>query len=268
MMVRPHVGWCRVTHRLHHLGALALVLTVSAGRYSLLAWRRRGPAAGLRGLAWTLVPVAAWLTGTLKLAATSSTTSPTGPPAWCSPRSSGSASSWPGCRSCCSCVSARCAPAACGHPGAQPSDRRPSPSSSRRQRQRSSEGGREARAGDRRPGRHRGDPEEARASVRRRTDPRHDVARHQLARRLNRRHRAPRRPGRRRWSWSTSTPSTPTPPTSSDAPAASPIRVASKSLRVPALVARALGLPGFAGVLAYSLREALWLVARASPTTS
>ena len=40
-----------------------------------------------------------------------------------------------------------------------------------------------------------------------------------------------------------------------------PVRVASKSLRVPALVERALAAPGFAGVLAYSLREALWLVA-------
>ncbi|MET0837413.1 MAG: amino acid deaminase/aldolase [Marmoricola sp.] len=39
-----------------------------------------------------------------------------------------------------------------------------------------------------------------------------------------------------------------------------PIRVASKSLRVPALVRRALATPGFAGVLTYSLREALWLV--------
>ena len=39
-----------------------------------------------------------------------------------------------------------------------------------------------------------------------------------------------------------------------------PVRVASKSLRVPALVQRALAAPGFAGVLAYSLREALWLV--------
>ncbi len=38
-----------------------------------------------------------------------------------------------------------------------------------------------------------------------------------------------------------------------------PIRVASKSLRVPALVERALAVPGFSGVLAYSLREALWL---------
>jgi D-serine deaminase-like pyridoxal phosphate-dependent protein len=41
--------------------------------------------------------------------------------------------------------------------------------------------------------------------------------------------------------------------------AGKPIRVASKSLRVPALIRRALGAEGFAGVLAYSLREALWL---------
>jgi len=40
-----------------------------------------------------------------------------------------------------------------------------------------------------------------------------------------------------------------------------PIRVASKSLRVPALVRRALDRPGFAGVLGYTLAEALWLVA-------
>jgi D-serine deaminase-like pyridoxal phosphate-dependent protein len=42
--------------------------------------------------------------------------------------------------------------------------------------------------------------------------------------------------------------------------AGTPIRVASKSLRVPALLTRALGGPGFAGVLGYTLREALWLV--------
>jgi hypothetical protein len=48
--------------------ALALVLTVVGAALSFLAWRRRGLASGLRGLAWTLVPVAAWLTGTLKLA--------------------------------------------------------------------------------------------------------------------------------------------------------------------------------------------------------
>jgi D-serine deaminase-like pyridoxal phosphate-dependent protein len=38
-----------------------------------------------------------------------------------------------------------------------------------------------------------------------------------------------------------------------------PVRVASKSLRVPALIARALAHDGFAGVLAYTVAEALWL---------
>lgn len=39
-----------------------------------------------------------------------------------------------------------------------------------------------------------------------------------------------------------------------------PIRVASKSVRCRALLQRVLARPGFAGVLAYSLAEALWLV--------
>ena len=38
-----------------------------------------------------------------------------------------------------------------------------------------------------------------------------------------------------------------------------PIRIASKSLRVPALIERALAHDGMQGVLAYTLREALWL---------
>ena len=41
--------------------------------------------------------------------------------------------------------------------------------------------------------------------------------------------------------------------------AGKPIRVASKSLRVPALLRRALARTGFHGVLAYTLAEALWL---------
>jgi D-serine deaminase-like pyridoxal phosphate-dependent protein len=41
-----------------------------------------------------------------------------------------------------------------------------------------------------------------------------------------------------------------------------PVRLATKSVRVPALIERALAVPGFAGVLAYSLREALWLAER------
>ncbi|WP_082534181.1 hypothetical protein [Marmoricola sp. Leaf446] len=48
--------------------ALALTLTVVGAVLSWVAFRRRGAAAGLRGLAWTLLPVAAWLTGTLRLA--------------------------------------------------------------------------------------------------------------------------------------------------------------------------------------------------------
>ena len=48
-------------------GALALVLTLLGAVLSWMLWRRRGPAAGIRGLAWTLLPVAAWLTGTLRL---------------------------------------------------------------------------------------------------------------------------------------------------------------------------------------------------------
>ncbi|MCW2796603.1 alanine racemase, partial [Nocardioides sp.] len=41
--------------------------------------------------------------------------------------------------------------------------------------------------------------------------------------------------------------------------AGKPVRVASKSLRVPELLRRALARDGFSGVLAYTLREALWL---------
>ncbi len=41
--------------------------------------------------------------------------------------------------------------------------------------------------------------------------------------------------------------------------AGKPVRVASKSVRVPALLRRALATDGFSGVLAYSLAEALWL---------
>jgi D-serine deaminase-like pyridoxal phosphate-dependent protein len=38
-----------------------------------------------------------------------------------------------------------------------------------------------------------------------------------------------------------------------------PIRLASKSIRIPSLIQRALDHPGFSGILAYNLREALWL---------
>jgi D-serine deaminase-like pyridoxal phosphate-dependent protein len=46
-----------------------------------------------------------------------------------------------------------------------------------------------------------------------------------------------------------------------------PIRVASKSVRSRAVLRRVLARPGFAGVLAYSLAEALWLTGGGDPVT-
>ena len=47
--------------------ALGLTLTAVGLILSVLLWRRRGPASGLRGVAWALLPAAAGLTGTLRL---------------------------------------------------------------------------------------------------------------------------------------------------------------------------------------------------------
>lgn len=86
-----------------------------------------------------------------------------------------------------------------------------------------------------------------------------DVARHRLAARLDRAIATlPRQPA---------TPTAVVDLDAVDANAADlvrraggkPVRVASKSLRVPALIRRALARDGFEGVLAYTLREALWL---------
>lgn len=48
--------------------ALGVTLSVVGLLLSVLLWRRRGPASGLRGIAWSLLPAAAGLTGTLRLA--------------------------------------------------------------------------------------------------------------------------------------------------------------------------------------------------------
>jgi hypothetical protein len=48
-------------------GALAVALSVLLGVVTFYRWRSRGLAAGVRGAAWTLLPVAAWLTGVLEL---------------------------------------------------------------------------------------------------------------------------------------------------------------------------------------------------------
>ena len=48
-------------------GALALSLTLVGGTYTYYAYQRRGLAAGLRGAALTLLPLAAYLTDTLRM---------------------------------------------------------------------------------------------------------------------------------------------------------------------------------------------------------
>ncbi|CAA9342239.1 MAG: hypothetical protein AVDCRST_MAG36-1452 [uncultured Nocardioidaceae bacterium] len=47
--------------------ALGLLLTVVGLVLSAVVWSRRGPAAGVRAAAWSLLPLAAGLTGTLRL---------------------------------------------------------------------------------------------------------------------------------------------------------------------------------------------------------
>ncbi|QIK66585.1 cellulose synthase [Nocardioides sp. HDW12B] len=47
--------------------ALGLVLTLLGLGASTYVWSRRGPARGLRAVAWSLIPLAAALTGTLRL---------------------------------------------------------------------------------------------------------------------------------------------------------------------------------------------------------
>lgn len=47
--------------------ALTLTLTLLGGLWTWLAFRRRGVASGLRGAAFTLLPAAAWLTGTMEM---------------------------------------------------------------------------------------------------------------------------------------------------------------------------------------------------------
>ena len=48
--------------------ALGLTLTVLGLVASFVLWRRRGAASGIRAAAWALLPLAAALTGTLRLA--------------------------------------------------------------------------------------------------------------------------------------------------------------------------------------------------------
>ena len=47
--------------------AIGITLSVVGLLISFLLWKRRGAAAGIRGTAWSLLPAAAGLTGTLRL---------------------------------------------------------------------------------------------------------------------------------------------------------------------------------------------------------
>lgn len=49
-------------------GALAFAVATLLGVVTFFRWRARGVAAGLRWAGWTILPVAAWLTGVLELA--------------------------------------------------------------------------------------------------------------------------------------------------------------------------------------------------------
>jgi hypothetical protein len=49
-------------------GALAFALSTLLGVVTFFRWRAKGLASGLRGAAWTILPLAAWLTGVLELA--------------------------------------------------------------------------------------------------------------------------------------------------------------------------------------------------------
>jgi hypothetical protein len=48
-------------------GALTLTLTLIGGLWTVYAFRRRGVASGLRGAGLTLLPAAAWMTGTMEM---------------------------------------------------------------------------------------------------------------------------------------------------------------------------------------------------------
>jgi hypothetical protein len=74
-MLRTCSSWQPLT-RLDRVGeldnatwqALGLTLTLLGLVASVLLWRRGGPASGVRAAAWALLPLAAALTGTLRLA--------------------------------------------------------------------------------------------------------------------------------------------------------------------------------------------------------
>lgn len=50
-------------------GAFACTLSILLGLLGWRSWRKHGLGAGVRAAGWTLLPIAAWMTGTLRLLA-------------------------------------------------------------------------------------------------------------------------------------------------------------------------------------------------------
>jgi hypothetical protein len=48
-------------------GWVCIAVTVAGLGLSVVVWRRRGPRSGLRGIAWSLLPIAAYFTHSVKL---------------------------------------------------------------------------------------------------------------------------------------------------------------------------------------------------------
>ena len=142
-------------------GALTLTLTLLGGIWTWCAFRRRGLASGLRGAGFTLLPAGGLADRhAASCSPRSSARSATGPPAWCSTRSTGSGSCSPGSRWCCSASPASC-PRASSAAG-RTADARASCGAGKRAAPGGPPPASGAPADRRRHGRDRGDPAQAR----------------------------------------------------------------------------------------------------------
>jgi len=48
-------------------GPVFILITLAGLALSVIAWRKKGARSGIRGVAWSLLPIAAWLTHALRL---------------------------------------------------------------------------------------------------------------------------------------------------------------------------------------------------------
>ena len=82
--------------------ALTAMLTLLGILWTVYAFRNRGVASALRGAGFTLLPAAAYMTGTLEMVTEIGQSIADWATPWSSARSSGPASAWAACRCCCS----------------------------------------------------------------------------------------------------------------------------------------------------------------------